>query len=384
MEWLEFVIKPSNYISSLCYSVFRIEPFKTCSYACIYCYARWYRGPHGAPAAKPWVPRLFEKLARKLPDDLPRPFFRLSTLSDPFQPVGGKVSGVVKDILRAALRHQVPLVVNTKGLVTRDSEALSLILSLADHGLLLLQYTIGFGDGVAQLLEPAAPPPTERLLEAEQLSEQGVPIIVRVQPLIPGLEEEHLRAAEEALSHGAKGLIAEPIREIGNGLQMLYQVLGFNEPAGCWEPYQLGEEPGREPLLHPCPEWRLHVHEALASVAARHGAPYAACKDTILAALPAAKWYRPGRTCCLEWLAYREEPLLRPTLHEYAYLGWPDKAPQQLCEELGPPYVCGEQLAKYPKPIRKGIQQHMRKLQTIIENKEKLRKMLERLGDLKD
>ncbi|HID41649.1 MAG TPA: radical SAM protein, partial [Pyrodictium sp.] len=37
---MELGIKPSSYISSLCYSVLRLEPFTGCSFGCTYCYAR--------------------------------------------------------------------------------------------------------------------------------------------------------------------------------------------------------------------------------------------------------------------------------------------------------------------------------------------------------
>ena len=378
VEWLEYVIKPSNYISSLCYSVFRLEPFTTCSYGCAYCYAQWYRGPHGVPREKPWVPRGFERIARRLPRGLPKPFFRLATLSDPFQPVRGGVSALVKRILRIAHRYEVPLVVNTKGLVARDEEALWLLVGLADRGLLVLQYTIGFGDSVASLLEPMAPRPSERLYEARMLARQGVPVIARVQPLVPGLEQEHYRVAIRALGSGARGLIGEPLRETRTGLARLYKLLASSEePPSCWEPYQLGEEPGREPLLHPCPEWRKRVNHALEAIAAQHGAVYASCKDSLLTL---HKWYRPGKTCCLEWLGLREEPLLRPTLHEYSYLEWPRLSPEQLCKELGPPFICDHRLDQYPAVIRKGVRAHLAKLKKLLRDRNRVQKLLEKLS----
>ena len=375
---MEYVVKPSSYISSLCYSVFRLEPFTSCGYGCVYCYARWYRGPHSRVAVKPWVAGGFERIARRLPRGLPRPFFRLSTLSDPFQPVDGSAAVVVKRLLRIALRYEVPLIVNTKGLVSRDPEALWLLASLADRGLVVVQYSIGFGDGVSSLLEPGAPPATARLGEVETLSRHGVPVVVRVQPLLPGLEGEHLRAAGEALARGALGLVGEPLRETRQGLDTVYRLLGLDwRGAGCWEPYQLGVEPGREPLLHPCPRWRMGVHAALEAVAAGGGAVYSTCKDALLTV---HRWYRPGRSCCLEWLAYRDEPLLRVTLHEYSYLGWPRLDPEALCQGLGGPYVCGSRLDRYPAVVRKAVRLHLARLRRLLGDPHRLRALLARLG----
>jgi DNA repair photolyase len=375
VEWLEFGIKPSSFISSLCYSVFRLEPFTTCSYGCIYCYARWYRGPHGRPAVKWWVARLFEKLVSKLPGSLPRPMFRLSTLSDPFQHLDGTVPGAVKALLRTAARYEVPLIVNTKGPL-RDPELLPLLQSLADRGLVLVQVTVAFTDETAQLLEPRAPPPSERLAAIELLAEHSVPVVARIQPLIPGLEHEHLWAAVEALERGALGLIGEPLRETREGLETVYRLLGLDWRAHGWEEYQLGREEGRNPLLHPTPKWRWQMHNALEAVASKYGRPYAPCKDTLLTA---TRWYHPGRTCCLEWLALHEPPLLRPTLHEYAHLGMPKTPPEELCEKLGWPYTCTpSQLQQYPKPIRKTLQTHMKKLWKLL-NSPKLAQLLEKL-----
>jgi DNA repair photolyase len=375
VEWLEFGIKPSSFISSLCYSVFRLEPFTTCSYGCVYCYARWYRGPHGRPAVKWETVKLFEKLASKLPENLPKPMFRLATLSDPFQHFNGRVPGAVKALLRSALRLEVPLIVNTKGPL-RDPELIPLLQSLADHGLILVQVTVAFSDEVALRLEPGAPLPSERFEIVEALAEHGVPVVVRVQPLIPGLEEEHLWAAEEALERGALGLIGEPLRETREGLETLYNLLNLNWKAYRWEGYQLGIEEGREPLLHPHREWRMWMHSSLEAIASKHGRPYAPCKDMLLTN---TRWYRPGRTCCLEWLALHEPPLLRPTLHEYAYLGMPKTPPEELCEILGWPYTCTtSQLQQYPKPIRKTLQAHMKRLWRLI-NSPKLTQLLEKL-----
>ncbi|ABM81220.1 radical SAM protein [Hyperthermus butylicus] len=383
VEWLEFVIKPSNYISSLCYSILRLEPFTTCSYGCVYCYARWYRGPHGKSQAKPWLPKLFEKLAQRLRE--PKPFFRLATLSDPLQPPRGPFHPVIKRLLRIALRHKVPIVLNTKGDPRRDPELESLLLALADHGLLIVQLTIPYSSRVAVLLEPGAPPVEARLEALEHLVGHRVPVVVRVQPLIPGLEEEHLWAAEEALERGARGVIGEPLRETREGLERLYKLLGMDWRRWNWEPYQLGEEPGREPLLHPTSPWRLQMHTALAALAARYGAVYSACKDTLRPDAPGlTRWYQPGKTCCLEWLGFRRPVAVRPTLHEYHYLssarGESLSWTEFMDKACGIGLACSGSLEGQPSWIRKAYRVHENKLRRIVEGGA-LQKLLGKLAD---
>lgn len=243
---------------------------------------------------------------------------------------------------------------NTRGDLAWDPEVFALLLSLADHRLVLVQVTAGLPEGAAGLLEPGAPPPGRRLDALEALAEHSVPVVARVQPLVPGLEEGQLRVTEEALERGAQGLIAEPLRETCRGLEAVYRLPGLGVPDAGWEPYRLAEEPGREPLLHP-------------------GAGL-------------ARWYRPGRGCCLEWPAVGEPVLVRPTLHEYLY--WR--------EELGgdgswsgfEDYVCGlpvyepfcTMLDRYPSPVRRALHAHHRGLRSLVENPSKLAALLGRLA----
>lgn len=128
-----------------------------------------------------------------------------------------------------------------------------------------MQVTAGLPEGAAGLLEPGAPPPGRRLDALEALAEHSVPVVARVQPLVPGLEEGQLRVTEEALERGAQGLIAEPLRETCRGLEAVYRLLGLGVPDAGWEPYRLAEEPGREPLLHPGPGWRAGTGRAEAA-----------------------------------------------------------------------------------------------------------------------
>ncbi len=377
LDWPEYVIKPSSYISGLCYSVLRLEPFDRCGYGCIYCYARWYRGPHGAPRVKPYWPRLVERLSRLASRVWPRPWFRLSTLSEPLQELAaGEPHPAVLRGLRLLARRGVPVVLNTRSASVARGEALSTVLSLAEHGLVVVQVSLS-PLGVERLWEPGAPSTWRRLEAVEVLAEHGVPVVARVQPLVPGLEEEALRLAGEALERGASGLVAESLRETLEGLRLLYQLAGVEPgvPLDRWEPYQAAPEPGRRPLLHPPAWWRRRLHEALRLLAARHGAAYAPCKD---GALPLDAWppWRPGRDCCMLWLGLRRwwpAPLLRPTLHEYLHYllhggdGW--RGFVEWCVERLSPlgYRCGPLLDELPGWLRRPLRLHERRLQRLAE-----------------
>ncbi|UXD22162.1 hypothetical protein IPA_02225 [Ignicoccus pacificus DSM 13166] len=340
MEIWEFVIKPSIYISSLCYSILRIEPWDTCSYSCLYCYARWYRGPHGFPKPKPWIPKLFERIVREI-KVYPKPFFRLATLSEPFQrPWRG-----LFEIFETAERYEVPLVVNTKSDV-RWNDLFNWLLRLADKRLLLVQVTVGFLES-SSLLEPRTPSPWRRLELIERLREHGVPVVARVQPLIPGLEEEQVRVAREALERGALGIITESLRESEEGINIIYKVLGVKR-SGKWEPYDIK---GR--LIHPSLRWRLERHFAFKSLARSYGKEHADCKDV-------CEFRGELKDCCLTHLAF--ESTKRPTLRDLLALGR-----ERACEK----YLCGDRLRELGK-LARPFRMHEKLLLRAFEKRKEL------------
>ena len=107
VDWTLFAIKPSSYISSLCYSIFRIEPYSFCEFKCIYCYARWYR--HEKPLVNRLIIKLWRRLAKQLSKtEAPPPFFRLSTLAEPFQG-SERVYVLSLDAMKTAYEYEIPL-----------------------------------------------------------------------------------------------------------------------------------------------------------------------------------------------------------------------------------------------------------------------------------
>ena len=397
VDWMEYVIKPSSYVSGLCYSLLRLEPWDRCGYGCIYCYARWYRGPHGVPRLKPWWPRLAERLLRASSRLEPRPWWRFSTLSEPLQELrGGLPHPAVLRVLGVAARLEVPLVLNTRSSSVARPEVLGALLGLAEKRLLVVQVSLS-PRGAGQLLEPGAPPVEERLEALETLAAHGVPVVARVQPVAPGFEEEALRLAEEALDRGALGLVSEPLRETIKGLRVFYKVTGVEPtvPLGEWEPYQLAEEPGREPLLHPPRWWRWRLHASMRILASRRGGFYAPCKDWWLYEAAWPSW-APGRgDCCL--LSAARGPgawprlLLRPTLHEAAYYalvlgrGWDWEGFLGYClDRLAPlGYVCGPLLEELPGWLRRPLRLHEKRLARLVSDAARRARLLglEDLGE---
>lgn len=227
LEW--FVVAPSSRIAGLCHSVVRGEPYTTCRVACTYCYARWYRGPHGRPRVVRDLFRLVKSMARlreRMGAAIP---VRVAALSDPFQP-GEEERRAALKLLRLAGELGVPVVLNTR-LPPPGKEWWEALEDLASRGLLVMQVTVtGLDDDwpVLSRLEPGSPPPGERFGVAGEASDRGVPVAVRLQPLIPGIGDRDPGGfVREASAAGARLLIVEFLRVEWEALERLRALLDY-------------------------------------------------------------------------------------------------------------------------------------------------------------
>ncbi len=353
----ELGIGVSNYISSFCHSVFRIEPFESCPLSCLYCYGRWYwRGSAGVRAI---AIRAFEKAAKLLAHvEAPLIPFRLATLSEPLALREGV--RLTAKVLRIALRCRVPVILNTKTAAFCEPQVKDLVVKAGSSGLLLLQVSVPFlRRETAKVLEPLATDPESRLRAIERVS-SDVPVAVRVQPLIPGVNdslEELKELLDEVRSARAKHIIAESVRLTPLEARALEGALGVNLRFSQWERYSFTGGDVRRPPL----SWRVKVMAGLRRLAARSGLTFGTCKEGLL-------FLHDSRDCC--GFRYLEEAGYRLTLYELWVKGRFD--PQVLgeaCEEECE-LLCGERLVKYPRFYRRVLIKHERRLFKVVSNKD--------------
>ena len=108
----------------------------------------------------------------------------MSNSSDPYPPEE-KELGITRESLRLLLSYGFKVLIITKGsLVTRD-------LDLIRRGEVTVSVTVTtLDEGLSKLLEPGAPPPSERIEALRKLSRGEVPVSARVDPVIPSLNDE--------------------------------------------------------------------------------------------------------------------------------------------------------------------------------------------------
>lgn len=174
-----------------------VNPYRGCTHACAYCYARAHHEFLELGAGTDFETRLFVK--RAAPELLRARFLRpgwsgewiaFSGATDCYQPLERRL-GLTRRCLAVCRDFRNPVSLITRSaLVTRD---LDILAELARHGALRLWISLPILDRrTAQALEPGAPLPATRLAAVAALHAAGIPVGLSIAPVIPGLNEHEL------------------------------------------------------------------------------------------------------------------------------------------------------------------------------------------------
>lgn len=186
-----------------------INPYRGCEHGCIYCYARPSHCYLGHSAGVDFETELYVKpnAADLLERELAKPGYKASTIAlgantDPYQPIDRQYK-ITRSILEVLDRANHPVAVVTKSsLVTRDIDILQ---RMAKKGLAKVALSITTLDRkLARAMEPRAATPSKRLATLKDLHLAGIPTVVMVAPVIPGLTDNEIeRILEAAADVGA-------------------------------------------------------------------------------------------------------------------------------------------------------------------------------------
>ncbi len=184
-----------------------INPYRGCSHACVYCFARPTHAYLGLSPGLDFETKLFYKddAVSVLEAELSKPRYvctpiALGINTDGYQPLEKRLQ-VTRSILAVLARCRHPVTIVTKSaLVLRD---LDLLKDLAKDHLVSVTVSItSLTNDIKRTLEPRAASPQARLKVIEQLSREGVPTGVLVAPVIPAITdhemEEILKASRNA------------------------------------------------------------------------------------------------------------------------------------------------------------------------------------------
>jgi len=192
-----------------CLPKYNINPYLgRCAHRCIYCYAVKFPSFRG-----PTVPRLRlkEDIVKMAESTRPRLPVMFSDTTDPYQPLE-KEHLITRRCLEVLSSHGFPLLIVTKSpLVTRD-------IDLFKRTLTVVSMTITtMNEDTAKLIEPHAPPPEARFAALGKIADEGVPTLVRIDPIIPTVNsdtEELDRIVSLAAEIGVRQITASIMKPV--------------------------------------------------------------------------------------------------------------------------------------------------------------------------
>jgi DNA repair photolyase len=193
-----------------------INPYRGCSHACVYCFARPTHEYLGFNVGRDFDRKIVVKVnaVERLRAELAAPSWTgesiaMGTNTDPYQRAEGKYH-LTRGIVTALSAVGNPFSILTKStLILRD---LDLLRAAAGHSEVQTNLSIGtLDEEVWRLTEPGTPNPRLRVEAVRRLNEAGVGCGVLVAPVLPGLsdQEEQLTAVVEAcVEAGARSISA--------------------------------------------------------------------------------------------------------------------------------------------------------------------------------
>lgn len=156
------------------------NPYTGCDHACVYCYASSYIPKFHNCRPKKDLLRRLEKEASKLSGDL----VSISNSSDPYPNIEEK-NGLTRKCLELLSRHECRIQLITKSpLVTRDIDLLRKMSCMVALTITTMN------NKLSRKLEPHAPVSSERLESIKALVGNSIPVAVRIDPIIPFLNDE--------------------------------------------------------------------------------------------------------------------------------------------------------------------------------------------------
>ncbi len=182
--------------SSLCTCApkLTLNPYTGCSHSCVYCYATSYT-PHFVKCRpKKDLLKRVECEAAGLKGET----ISIANSSDPYPRSEAEMNLTRKCLQILSGRHCRIQIITKSNLVTRDIDILA-------NMLCTVAITITTeDDDLAHLIEPNAPSPSERLKTIEALVHGEIPVSVRIDPVIPYLNDSPTQLVATLASIGVK------------------------------------------------------------------------------------------------------------------------------------------------------------------------------------
>jgi DNA repair photolyase len=178
-----------------------INPYRGCSHACVYCFARPTHDYLGLGIGTDFERKIVVKVnaIERLRAELRAPSWggdhiAMGTNTDPYQHAEGKYH-LTRGIVETLSRARNPFSILTKStLILRDAPLLA---AACERTEVAVSFSVGTLDrSVWSMTEPGTPPPDRRVEALRRLTALGIPCGVLVAPVLPGLSDSEAQLTE--------------------------------------------------------------------------------------------------------------------------------------------------------------------------------------------
>jgi len=243
------------------------NPYTGCDYTCIYCYASSYIPRFSSCRPKSDLIQRLQREAAKLKGEI----MSIANSSDPYPRMEAE-AGLTRKCLAILSRHDCRIQIITKStLVTRDTDLLGKVPCT-------VALTITTDDeNMAKLLEPYAPSPAERLKTVETLTSKGISVSVRVDPIIPFVNDNPERLIATLASMGVKHVTTSTYKAKPDNWHRL--ATAMPQVAEKLKPlyFEQGEKTGGYTLLPT--DLRLKLLKNIRRLAVENGMKFGVCRE---------------------------------------------------------------------------------------------------------
>jgi len=238
-----------------------------CDHACLYCYASGYIPSFSDCRPKKSLLQRLEREAAGLKGET----LSISNSSDPYPALEAQ-TGLMRKCLEILSQHDCKVHIVTKSdIVARDIDLLRNIPSMVS-----LTITTD-DDNVAKLIEPCAPAPSERIKTVQTLVAKGIPTSVRIDPIIPFVNDDPETLVRTIASAGAKHITSSTYKvKLDNWKRLSEALPGIAEKLKPLY-FDRGEKVGGNLCLPK--DMRAKLMQNVSRLAEKHGVKFGTCRE---------------------------------------------------------------------------------------------------------
>jgi DNA repair photolyase len=243
------------------------NPYTGCDHNCLYCYATSYIPNHNDCHPKKDLLATLKREAAKLNGET----ISLCNSSDPY-PRTEASQGLTRRCLEILSESNCRIQIITKSnLVTRDDDLLGKVPSTV-----ALTITTD-DDQLAKTLEPQAPPTSQRIRAAQDLTKAGIPVSIRIDPIIPNINDQTEKLISTLASIGVKHITASTYKAKPDNWKRLQEA--FPHQAEILKPlyFVQGERVGGNVLLPK--DYRFKLLKGVKDLADANGLKFGVCRE---------------------------------------------------------------------------------------------------------